>query len=135
MDHPTSSTRHHWESSILMLTLQVLLISSVLLCCAYHFLIKAGHLKSVTRARPSCSTGEARNQAHPSIKWAAFYSDCEHRVLEVTEGHRLTLTYNLYVVQGNGFLGRNSPVLDPVTLPLYRQIRDLVQDNLRRTAN
>ncbi|KUI61223.1 hypothetical protein VP1G_08397 [Cytospora mali] len=64
----------------------------------------------------------------PWIKWAAFYSDCEHEVLEVTEGHRLTLTYNLYIVRGNGFLGDNSPALDPATLPLYKTISDLVQD-------
>ena len=30
------------------------------------------------------------------IQWAAFYSDCEHEVLPVTSGHRVTLTYNLY---------------------------------------
>lgn len=63
-----------------------------------------------------------------SIKWAAFCSDCEHEVLEVTEGHRLTLIYNLHVVRGNGFLGGYSPALDPPTLPLYKTIRDLVQD-------
>ncbi|EFJ22281.1 hypothetical protein SELMODRAFT_416753 [Selaginella moellendorffii] len=31
------------------------------------------------------------------IGWAAFFSDCEHEVMEVTSGHRLTLTYNLFV--------------------------------------
>ena len=31
-----------------------------------------------------------------SLQWAAFYSDCEHEVHEVTEGVRLTITYNLY---------------------------------------
>ena len=30
------------------------------------------------------------------IHWAAFYSDCEHEVMEVESGHRITLTYNLY---------------------------------------
>jgi hypothetical protein len=25
-----------------------------------------------------------------SIQWAAFYSDCEHEVLPVTSGHRIT---------------------------------------------
>lgn len=63
-----------------------------------------------------------------SIKWASFYSDCEHEVLEVTEGHRLTLTYNLYIVRGSGFLGGHSPALDPATLPLYKTISNLVQD-------
>ena len=34
-----------------------------------------------------------------SIYWAAFYSDCEHHIREVTIGHRLTLTYNLYTIR------------------------------------
>jgi hypothetical protein len=31
-----------------------------------------------------------------AIQWAAFYSDCEHEVLPVTSGYRVTITYNLY---------------------------------------
>ncbi|KAK4147384.1 uncharacterized protein C8A04DRAFT_9024 [Dichotomopilus funicola] len=64
----------------------------------------------------------------PAVGWAAFYSDCEHEVLEVTEGHRLTLTYNLFCVRGNGQLGGNCPWLDPSKLPLYETIKTLVQD-------
>ncbi|KAH6618222.1 hypothetical protein B0J18DRAFT_436860 [Chaetomium sp. MPI-SDFR-AT-0129] len=64
----------------------------------------------------------------PVVGWAAFYSDCEHEVLEVTDGHRLTLTYNLFCVRGNGQLGGNCPWLDPVKLPLYQTIKALVQD-------
>src|SRR5271156_1282008 len=30
-----------------------------------------------------------------SVQWAAFYSDCEHEVLPVTDGYRVTITYNL----------------------------------------
>ena len=66
--------------------------------------------------------------APPSISWAAFYSDCEHEVLEVTEGHRLTLTYNLYCGRGNGQLGGNCPILDPTHLPLYKTVFDLLHD-------
>jgi hypothetical protein len=36
------------------------------------------------------------------IEWAAFYSDCEHEVLQVTQGHRITLTYNLTFVYSRG---------------------------------
>lgn len=50
-------------------------------------------------------------------------------MLEVTEGHRLTLTYNLFCVRGNGQLGGNCPWLDPVKLPLYQTIKTLVQDS------
>ena len=31
------------------------------------------------------------------VQWAAFYSDCTHEILPVTEGVRTTVTYNLYV--------------------------------------
>ena len=30
------------------------------------------------------------------VSWAAFFNDVEHEVLPVTDGYRLTLTYNLY---------------------------------------
>ncbi|KAK8013786.1 2og-fe oxygenase family protein [Apiospora marii] len=30
------------------------------------------------------------------LQWAAFYSDCKHEVHEVTDGRRITITYNLY---------------------------------------
>ena len=30
------------------------------------------------------------------VSWAVFFSGVEHEVLPVTEGHRITLTYNLY---------------------------------------
>ncbi len=35
-----------------------------------------------------------------AVHWAAFYSDCEHEVKELTAGHRVTLTYNLYHAPG-----------------------------------
>lgn len=65
---------------------------------------------------------------HGSIRWAAFYSDCEHEVLEVTSGHRVTLTYNLYAVRGNGSLAGYCPTLDASHLPLYRSVEALLQD-------
>lgn len=34
----------------------------------------------------------------PIIHWAAFYSDCEHEVHEVSSGTRITVTYNLMAV-------------------------------------
>ncbi|KAF9351428.1 hypothetical protein BGX26_010569 [Mortierella sp. AD094] len=34
-----------------------------------------------------------------SIKWCAFYSDCKHRIDEVTKGFRMTLTYDLLYVE------------------------------------
>jgi len=69
----------------------------------------------------SASKGEGPSHLH----WAAFYSDCEHEVLEVTEGHRLTLTYNLYAVRGNGQMGGHSGISIP-DLPWFPTLRDLV---------
>ena len=61
----------------------------------------------------------------PVIKWAAFYSDCEHEVLEVTSGHRITLTYNLYAVTpATGlFAGNAGGLLNPSQLPLYEPLK------------
>ena len=37
-------------------------------------------------------------QSSPSLAYVAFYSDIEHEVLKVTSGRRVTITYNLYLV-------------------------------------
>jgi hypothetical protein len=49
----------------------------------------------------------------------ATYSDCEHEVLEVTRGHRVTLTYNLYFALGRDDLAGISLAMDVQSLPLY----------------
>jgi hypothetical protein len=63
----------------------------------------------------------------PCIKWAAFYSDCQHEVLQVTSGHRITLTYNLYVTRGAGHLAGFATALDATTLPLYKTIQTALE--------
>lgn len=65
----------------------------------------------------------------PHIEWAAFYSDCEHEVMEVSSGHRLTLTYNLYAVRGAGRLTGESLTLDPMRLPLYSAIEKMISQD------
>ncbi|OTB12107.1 hypothetical protein K445DRAFT_67065 [Daldinia sp. EC12] len=62
----------------------------------------------------------------PSIQWAAFYSDCEHEVLQVQSGHRITLTYNLYATRGNGELTSHPKPLDLGQLPLYNHIHSII---------
>ena len=103
---------------------------SLVVCLPLHF--KGGALqvrhKGKSVAFDWSTAGRDNDGNQPSICWAAFYSDCEHEIFEVTEGHRLTLTYNLYSVRGNGQLGGNYPWLDPTQLPLYKTIHDLVQD-------
>ena len=65
-----------------------------------------------------------------SIQWAAFYGDCEHEVLEVTRGNRITLTYNLYY-SSIGQLAQ--PVADPRYLPLFDIAREmLLQEKFMR---
>lgn len=59
------------------------------------------------------------------IHWAAFYGDCEHEVLEVASGHRITLTYNLYY-SSIGPLAQ--PIADPRHLPLYRIATDTLRE-------
>ncbi|KAI3556421.1 oxidoreductase [Colletotrichum abscissum] len=68
----------------------------------------------------------AKNSNNCVIQWAAFYSDCEHEVLEVKSGHRVTLTYNLYATAGNGELAGQMSAFSPTSLPLYSQIVDLL---------
>ncbi|KAJ3950116.1 uncharacterized protein N0V96_001254 [Colletotrichum fioriniae] len=68
----------------------------------------------------------AKNSNNSVIQWAAFYSDCEHEVFEVTAGHRVTLTYNLYATAGNGDLAGQVSAFSPTSLPLYSQIVDLL---------
>ncbi|KAF2029847.1 hypothetical protein EK21DRAFT_100911 [Setomelanomma holmii] len=58
------------------------------------------------------------------IQWAAFYSDCEHEVLEVTSGHRITLTYNLFVHRGLGELAGHSESLNAQSLPLFKAFKE-----------
>ncbi|KAE8146975.1 hypothetical protein BDV25DRAFT_42831 [Aspergillus avenaceus] len=55
-----------------------------------------------------------------AIQWAAFYSDCEHEIKTITEGHRITLTYNLYLVEPEDLL---PPIVDPQSLPLFNCLK------------
>jgi hypothetical protein len=59
------------------------------------------------------------------ISWAAFYSDCEHEVLEVTSGHRITLTYNLFVstFSPSNLTGLWSPSIDAKQVPVYHLLK------------
>jgi hypothetical protein len=60
------------------------------------------------------------------VQWAAFYSDCEHEVLEMTSGHRITLTYNLFVRHGLGEIAGRSEALDAQQLPVYKEVKDVL---------
>lgn len=57
-----------------------------------------------------------------AIQWAAFYSDCEHEVLEVTSGERITLTYNLYAT-----CSADMALIDPEHVELYHTMKTLLE--------
>lgn len=70
--------------------------------------------------------------ARPEIQWAAFYSDCEHEVMEVTSGHRITLTYNLYArnISSEDAPQAGRGLMDPTQLPQYGILHSLLlQEN------
>jgi len=46
-----------------------------------------------------------------------FFSDVEHEVLPVTQGHRITLTCNLYSMEKPGALPYQPPVSDATIYP------------------
>jgi hypothetical protein len=48
------------------------------------------------------STEVVAEQASLVVAYVAFFSDVEHEVTPVTSGHRITLTYNLYLGAGFG---------------------------------
>ncbi|KAL1959552.1 hypothetical protein VTO42DRAFT_1587 [Malbranchea cinnamomea] len=56
-----------------------------------------------------------------------FYSDCEHEITTVTKGHRITLTYNLYIIEPVGAGLLPSPLTDPSNSPLHRQIKMVLE--------
>lgn len=67
---------------------------------------------------------KGETEGEESIEWAAFYSDCEHEVKEVTSGHRVTLTYNLYVHERVGGIMRDLPTPDLSSMVLYHQVKE-----------
>jgi hypothetical protein len=63
--------------------------------------------------------------SNPTVaQWAAFYSDCEHEVLPVTSGYRVTLTYNLYYDEDPNIPSRH---LGSSSLPLYQVFSEALQ--------
>lgn len=62
------------------------------------------------------------------IQWAAFYNDCEHEVLEVTSGHRITLTYNLNVRRGLSELAGHISSINFHQLPFYQEVKAALSD-------
>ena len=63
-----------------------------------------------------------------NIQWGAFYSDCEHEVLPVTSGYRITLTYNLYYKTLKNEIPRSLTSVG-ASLPLYQEFARALNSN------
>ena len=61
------------------------------------------------------------SSAKEPIQWAAFYSDVEHEILPVTEGYRITSTYNLY------HYASCYPAVDVTTSPFYNNLKSALE--------
>lgn len=59
------------------------------------------------------------SQTSPSLAYVAFYSDIEHEVLKVTGGRRVTVTYNLYLVDPTSKVGAR------VGIPNFKGVSNL----------
>ncbi|KAJ4308455.1 hypothetical protein N0V84_012090 [Fusarium piperis] len=85
---------------------------------------KGGQL--VVRHRRRQVTFDWGPKSADTIQWAAFFSDCEHEVLQVTEGHRMTLTYNLFWTSyGPASMADNLKALDQESLHFYSALQKL----------
>lgn len=70
----------------------------------------------------------SESASNSTIQWAAFYSDCEHEVLPVTCGHRITLTYQLYVSEHvGGVVHHRFPTADPTLYPVYESVKAMLE--------
>ncbi|KAG9552016.1 hypothetical protein KCU71_g8999, partial [Aureobasidium melanogenum] len=102
-------------------------VCSLVVCLPSEFeggVLSVSHQASTIRFDWSASSSTSQT---PSIQWAAFYSDCSHEVQEVTAGHRITLTYNLYASRGSGFLAGKNHSMDAARLPTYQPLVDLLR--------
>lgn len=62
-----------------------------------------------------------------TIRWVAFYSDCEHEVLLVITEHRVTLIYQLYVFECIDDLVQSQlQMSDSKSYLIYRCIKDML---------
>lgn len=67
------------------------------------------------------------SKSDSTIQWAAFYSDCEHEINTISKGDRITLTYNLFITEPIGGSLLPNAIVDAKTLPLYRHVKQLLE--------
>ena len=64
---------------------------------------------------------DMRTDEPSELVYAAFYADCEHEILPITDGHRVCLVYNLILQEGSGI---------PADAPDYGAEIDLIAAEL-----
>lgn len=70
-------------------------------------------------------------QNSDSMHWVFFYSDVEHEILPVLSGYRLTLSYDIYGLEGklNPMQKKIAlPSIEPKSLPLYSLLSTTFND-------
>ena len=69
---------------------------------------------------------DMRTEEPSELVWAAFYADCEHETLPVTDGHRVCLVYNLMMKSIGIPVGApdHASSAAPVALELEARLRD-----------
>ncbi|KAJ5810586.1 uncharacterized protein N7503_002804 [Penicillium pulvis] len=98
-------------------------IGSLVVCLPSAF--KGGNL--IVRHNGKEIDFDWEHQSADVIQWAAFYSDCEHEIKTITEGDRITLTYNLCIAEP---LEADAPIslLDAKRLALYEELKSTLQN-------
>lgn len=74
----------------------------------------------VTRHNGRQVTFDWSRDSKTCTQWGAFFSDVEHEVLPVGSGHRITLTYSLYLEQ------HKSPTISSIDVtynPFYKELK------------
>ncbi|KAI8849220.1 hypothetical protein BC829DRAFT_351266, partial [Chytridium lagenaria] len=101
------------------------MFASLVVCLPTQFM--GGELV-VRRGEQSHSIDWAnQDPASSSLKWAAFYSDVEHEIHEITSGHRITLTYNIHRLEPAELLHKVHTV-DIKSLPMFRMFENALSD-------
>ncbi|KAJ6018151.1 hypothetical protein N7451_001530 [Penicillium sp. IBT 35674x] len=98
-------------------------IGSLVVCLPSAF--KGGNL--IVRHNGKEIDFDWEHQSADVIQWAALYSDCEHEIKTITEGDRITLTYNLYIAEP---LEADVPIslIDAKRLALYEELKSTLQN-------
>ena len=72
----------------------VAMFGSLVVCLPSRF--SGGQLVTRHGGKKICYDWSSAPDKTPcNLEWAAFYSDVEHEILPVTEGYRVTMTFNL----------------------------------------